>query len=264
MANPRIEELPEISVLDGSMIIPVYDYVTDTTYFVTLDNLTPTSTSNDYRWSSLTSYSIGEITTYTGKIWESTQNANLDNVPFTGSTFWVEQSSSQSGGLVRWASGVFTTPDSSVISNVTGRDSVYILTVAAPFNSIDFLAELKTGTWKELSEDELYNYSAAGGTIILDCKGARIMRFKTQAIAANKSWQLLNANNLIEATIFLELTGGGSWDQNFSHVSIGAISDSGLWDSGTKVWSPIQVGKYKLKLEHNGAEFYLSISNAGA
>jgi hypothetical protein len=262
MANPRIKELPEIAVIDGSMIIPVYDYATDTTFFVTLDNLIPTAPSNDYRWDSATTYGAGELTTYLGKIWESQSPGNLNNVPFTGSTFWVEQSPSLSG--VRWTAGVFTTTDSTVISNITGRNSVYILTVAAPFVSSDFAAELAAGTWKELSEDELYAYSVAGATIVLDCKGARVMRFKTQAIAGTKAWQLLNADNLIEGTIFFELTGGGPWDQDFSDVSIAPISDNGLWDLGTKIWSPIQAGKYKLKIEHNGTEFYLSISNAGA
>src|SRR5258706_10155399 len=263
MSNPRIKELPSLgSSVDESMIIPIYDYATDTTYFVTIGTVLPASPTNDYRWDSGTNYPIGDIVTYNGQIWESLQDPNTGNIPFEGA-FWTERSKAQSG-LVRWVAGVFLDTDACVISNITGRDSVYILTVPAPFSSTDFLTELIAGTWKELSEDELYDYSVAGGTIILDCKGARVIRFKTQAVAVAKAWQLLNADNLIEGTIFLELTDGGPYDQDFSDVSIAPVSDNGNWDSGTKIWSPIQDGRYKLKVEHEGTEFYLSISNAGA
>ncbi len=259
--NPRIPELPELTVIDSSMIIAVYDYETDTTYFAKVSVVLPPDPSNDYRWDSLTIYAIGNIVSYTGRLWESLTNGNLDNVPFEG-TNWTEVSKAASG-LVRWAAGVQTTTDACVISNITGQDAIYIITVTTPYNSIDFETELKAGTWRLLAETKFDTQAIGGGLVTIDAKAGKELTRKSISIAGGNTWSLVNDENFERADIFVELTGGGPWAQVFTDM----ISNNGNWDIGTKTWNPIEAGKYKVTIEWDGTltgpikNYLVTISN---
>lgn len=105
-------------------------------------------------------------------------------------------------------------------------------------------------------------YTIDPGDITVNFDGLSDAVFKISGdIDGDRTWSFLNADNLIRATIFVNLTGLGSWNQDFSGIAPTVISDNGNWDSGSKQWQPIQAGKYKLVLEFDGSEYVLTISN---
>jgi len=107
---------------------------------------------------------------------------------------------------------------------------------------------------------KMYTIDPADITVNFDGQWDTVFKISGD-VDGDRVWSFLNADNLIRATIFINLTGGGTWNQDFSGIAPAVISDNGNWDSGLKQWQPIQGGKYKLMIEFDGSEYVLTISN---
>lgn len=52
--------------------------------------ISTTAVNAEADWSSATTYSLGQIVSYSGKRWESLQNTNLNKTPTTSPTWWLD------------------------------------------------------------------------------------------------------------------------------------------------------------------------------
>jgi hypothetical protein len=111
------------------------------------------------------------------------------------------------------------------------------------------------------SDLNMQTYNGAVDPVVINLLNHSEGIFKYSDVDGPRTWNFVNIVNLIKCTIFINLTGAGPWDQDFS-ILAGLISDNGTVAAG--VWSPAQPGKYKLSFEWDGTEFFLSISNMAA
>jgi hypothetical protein len=101
----------------------------------------------------------------------------------------------------------------------------------------------------------LAEISTSAATITLDMNGLVERNFvATPAIAAPKTWVLINDTNGQEFYFYFELTGvdAQTFPADFE------MSD-GQWDSGTTTWTPMQPGKYRGHVVYNGTVWAMQI-----
>lgn len=145
--NKRIPELPLLNVIDGSMKMPVYDPITDTTYQTALLNVSGNTTEKPDSWADNIVYEIGDIVSFGNSVYVSSQAAQINHIPSSSPTFWAP-TQQVSAGIKAWAAGVYTGTDVIVTYVSGGVKSFYSLEVATPFNSTNFVTELAALKWK--------------------------------------------------------------------------------------------------------------------
>lgn len=155
--DKRYPELDPIAIVNGSMLLAIYDYDTDTLYHVPLSLLVP-KVDASAKWQDNISYSIDDVTSLDGKFWRSLVNGNLNNLPVEGGGFWTEVSKA-APGLNFWAAGVYTELNQSVYFGSPGFQ--YYLNHAVPFASSNFAAELALGYWVQINDHDKGGYDAS-------------------------------------------------------------------------------------------------------
>ena len=90
--------------------------------------ISTTAVNAEADWSSATTYSIGQIVSYSGKRWESLQNTNLNKTPTTAPTWWLDIGADNKHAMF----------DSVVATSTTATTSLTV--VVAPGQTFDSLA----------------------------------------------------------------------------------------------------------------------------
>lgn len=103
-------------------------------------------------WSPTGIYAENEIREFNLKLWKSLSSGNEGNAPYTGSPFWEEVSKSEAGYTPLWAAGAYLTAYAKVLKLNSEDNKLYeyVLRAPAPFESVDFDAELTAGDWQVL------------------------------------------------------------------------------------------------------------------
>lgn len=158
MANDkRIPELPPLANASGTMLLPVYDPVSDITYRGSILQINPSQPATPDLWVNNVNYLVGDIVSHDAgvglQIWIALAG-NTGSPPSGSNPDWLLTTISASG-LVAWSAGIFTTPQSSVLFQVNGRWRLFVLTAIVPFNSSNFLVELAANSWQEVSFNPL-------------------------------------------------------------------------------------------------------------
>ena len=71
--------------------------------------ISTTALNADANWSSGTTYSAGQVVTYSGKRWESLQNTNLNKQPDTNPTWWLDLGADNKHAMFDLVIGTSTT-----------------------------------------------------------------------------------------------------------------------------------------------------------
>lgn len=96
------------------------------------------------------------------------------------------------------------------------------------------------------------------GAITLNFKNASDVIFYGSAqISANKVISFSNSTNATKLTFLFDLSG----TQTLTFPSSCLMNDI-RWNSGTKVWSSLEAGKYKAFANFDGTNWYLEISQS--
>lgn len=90
--------------------------------------ISTTATNAEADWSSATTYSLGQIVSYSGKRWESLQNTNLNETPTTNPTWWLDLGADNKHAMF----------DSVVATSTTATTELTV--VVAPGQAFDSLA----------------------------------------------------------------------------------------------------------------------------
>lgn len=103
--------------------------------------------------------------------------------------------------------------------------------------------------------------ATAGATLTLDMNDFAERIFKgDSSIAAPKTWALSNSGNALNIPSFIFTLSGlhaQTMPSNFK------MSDA-RWNSGTKVWTPLDAGQYNAKAVFDGTSWLLTIDqNSG-
>lgn len=192
-------------------------------------------------------YALNDIVTYGGNIYQSLINDNLNIVPGSDVTKW--QLLTRGVVWSRWAAGAFIEDDVFVIRAIDGEDHiVQLVDVARPYNSTDFDAEYAAGDWISLTQNKIVKAATVGAnTAALNMNYLKERVFNFAAVIAEaKTWSLVNAGNLIKLKAIFEIS-GGLWAQTFP-ATFKLFTYAGLWNDGTKVWTPTDQGIYELEV----------------
>lgn len=90
--------------------------------------ISTTAVNAEADWSSATTYSLGQIVSYSGKRWESLQNTNLNKTPTTNPTWWLDLGADNKHAMF----------DSVVATSTTATTELTV--VVAPGQAFDSLA----------------------------------------------------------------------------------------------------------------------------
>ena len=139
---------------------------------------------------------------------------------------------------------------------VSGTDAESLPSIARPN---DYDGAINAKVWKQIVSgggSTEKTVSTSGGTITLDFNSlSNVIFVGSASFSGAKTWALSNSSNGLELTIIFEIiTTLG--DQTFPSTFV--MSDA-RWDNSTHKWSPIDLGKYKLKANYDGANWYADI-----
>ncbi len=152
MANIVVKRIPELTAganAQPGWLIAVYDPNSNTTKRVNVNEFINNETSSDYDWKIATSYSVNEVVFHNNKLWASSINGNIGNVPQAGPN-WVEVVQGQSGGLKTWEASAYTADEVFVVYDDGAGNQLYeLVAVVRPYNSIDIDAEILAGGWEQ-------------------------------------------------------------------------------------------------------------------
>lgn len=203
-------------------------------------------------------YALDDIVTYGGNIYQSLIGNNLNIVPGSDPDSW--ELLTRGVNWARWAAGTFLESDVIVIRTIDGEDHlVQLVAVARPYNSTDFDAEYASGDWKSLTQNKILKAASVGAnTASLDLNYLKERAFNFAApIGEIKTWSILKGNNLIKMVVVFEIT-GGLWAQTFP-ATFKLFTYAGLWNDGTKVWTPTDQGIYELEVVLSGGIHYAKL-----
>lgn len=152
MPDKRIPELDPLASVNGTIMIPGYDPVTDTTYRINLSDVNPgLSTANNSWQPAPAVYNEDDIVQSEDRLWASNIDGNTDIPPYEG-VEWREISRSKSG-LTLYVPGTFMDADVYVVSNYTGSYNLYrLINPTRPFESADLETEVTGGDWEAFGE----------------------------------------------------------------------------------------------------------------
>ena len=144
----RIPQLPSGANAQPGWKIAIWDDSTNTTKQVDVSEFLNNESSGDYDWISTTTYAVNEVVFYNNKLWASSINGNIGNVPQAGPN-WVEVVQGQSGGLKSWIASAYTSDEVFVVYDDGAGNQIYeLVAVARPYNSSDIAAEILAGDWE--------------------------------------------------------------------------------------------------------------------
>lgn len=149
LTNSRIDQLPEGNPTIGDFLV-YRDMVNGVTKRTLADQFLPSPTTTNYEWlpDNDPGYALDEVVTYAGKWWQSLIDDNLNIIPGTDPTKWIEISKSN-GNYTLWVAGVFTEDNVFVTREKNGRMHQFMLDPdePRPFVSSDFDTEFEEGKW---------------------------------------------------------------------------------------------------------------------
>jgi len=162
LENARIDQLPEGTPALGDFLV-FRDMVNGVTKRTLVDQFIPSDTTADYEWlpDNDPGYQTDEVVTYAGKWWQSLIDDNLNIVPGTDPTSWVEISKSTNLGF--WTAGLYTEDEVAVLKTIAGITYMFVLDAAKPYVSADFDAELAAGDWvgvEPYTSNKKWNFAA--------------------------------------------------------------------------------------------------------
>lgn len=161
--NKELPGLDELTLVNGMMIMPIYDYATGKIYHVRVSNLIPSIDEVPDAWDDSITYPEGAIVSFSGQVYVSAQNGNINKIPSESNipTWWTLAVSQSNSGMVEWEPGIYNGDTVVVIYN----DIFYKLTVPTPYNSTDIDAEILEGDWIALGSGGGGVWGAISGDI---------------------------------------------------------------------------------------------------
>lgn len=210
--------------------------------------LIPAEPADNFEWDSVAAaagdYDEDDVTTYGGNWYQSTVDNN-NSVPGVDATWTLL---TRAVNWIRWTAGVFVEDDVFVIRTIDGEDHIAQLVDAArPYVSSNFDTEYAAGDWKSLSQNKIIKAATVGvNTVSLDVNYLKERDFNFAAIISEiKTWSFVNAGNLIKLKVIFEID--GLYAQTFPG-GFKLWTLAGLWNDGTKVWTPTDIGIYELEV----------------
>lgn len=145
--------------------------------------------------------------------------------------------------LITAIAGYFIDNTSGLITALKGRTALGDV-VASFFNRLD--------------HPEFISVSTSGATITLDLDSDRLKNFKgSAAIGAAKAIAFDNVGGAAVIPSF-RFTLSGAYALTFpSNVKMSDVR----WNSGTKVWTPLDAGDYEARMTYDGTNWYVTIGD---
>jgi hypothetical protein len=202
------------------------------------------------------------------RFWITKIDGNINHAPpndplVDENTQWKEVSPSSGSAVKEWAVGFFGVGLVIVYYDVngdgTGMDLFKLTAATRPFHSTDFFAELAAGTWEKIGGPVGNVLDTSAAPLVLDLKHNKEAIFvASAAIGVAKTWTLENKTLGQKITILFSISAAA--DQDFSTDAFKMEKISGDWNSGTKKWTPPDVGDYEAIATWNGTNWLMKIN----
>jgi hypothetical protein len=199
------------------------------------------------------------------RIFETKTDGNIGNAPptdplITENANWKEISPSVGSAIKEWTAGTFGSGLMIVYHNhsVHGSCLVKLVDPVRPFTSTNIETEITAGKWEILNDISRIDRAVvvtAGAVLTLDMAGKPVRSFKGDAIISGpKTWAFTGVTRAVSIpAFFFELD--DVHDQTLpANVLMSDVRKVGA------VWTPEVAGKYKAKLDYDGADWWLDIS----
>ena len=186
--------------------------------------ISTTAVNADPNWSSATTYTSGQVVTYSGKRWESLQDSNLNNQPDTNPTWWLDLGADNKHAMFDLVIGTSTT----AIETLT-----VVIKPGEIFDSVA-LINLNAATAKITVRDGISGpivYESTVGT-----SGANVQDwyqyFFYDPLLKRTQVIFRNIPQYVNAHITVEIAGGSGETVSLAQVTYGSISDIGITQYG--------------------------------
>lgn len=252
--NLRIDQLPEGNPSEGDWLVYRETASSTTKKY---KYVPPAATTQNFEWVPDKTYVLDEVATYGGVWWQSKMaGGNTGNVPGTDPTKWEQVSKSQAG--VWWKAGIYAEDKPWVLSEHNGMPEIFVLQSATrPYNSTDISAEEAAGDWLCITQRpkvEIADTLAAEISLNFQ-HGIERMFVGSDVINANKTVSFANALNALRFELTLEIAALIAIT-----FPVGTIASDALWDSTTREWTPLDLGKYWIEGVNLNGNWLIKIS----
>jgi hypothetical protein len=224
-----------------------------------VEEILTSETTGNFEWvtDNGDGYEEDEVVTWQGNWYQSLEDDNLNNIPGIDPTKWLLVTKSASG-FVFWQAGIFPQDEVFVLRSIGGMiHLVHLVNATRPFISTDFDAEYAAGDWEIMSSDASPNTEVDTTIdIVLDFKNKNYGKFfGSNIISTAKNLSLLYDANGDEFKFIFIVDNVAAVLELPANFQL----DNALWDSVAKTWSPVDLGKYKMRGDRDGTNWTVEI-----